>query len=143
MPSLVILSGRVRLMSRSSNRIRPEVGLYSPVSMLKSVVLPAPFGPMTETIERSGTSSDTSATAVSPPNTLTTFSDPHDRPALLLRQAFRRLGDRAHTDPMPPDDGSLSSVCSAATAPASSSLRRFSGHRPCGRRTITTTSRKP
>ena len=39
-------------MSLPSNAIRPVDGLYSPVSMLKNVVLPAPLGPMIDTIER-------------------------------------------------------------------------------------------
>ncbi len=36
--------------------------------MLKNVVLPAPLGPMIDTIERSGTRNDTLSTAVRPPN---------------------------------------------------------------------------
>ena len=42
--------------------------------MLKNVVLPAPLGPMIETIERSGTANVTSLTAVRPPNCLVTFA---------------------------------------------------------------------
>src|SRR5215210_2246950 len=38
--------------------------------MLKNVVLPAPFGPIRLTIERSGMSKSTSLTAMRPPNTL-------------------------------------------------------------------------
>src|SRR5215218_4857758 len=38
--------------------------------MLKNVVLPAPLGPMIETIERSGRLNETSLTAVRPPNCL-------------------------------------------------------------------------
>ena len=38
--------------------------------MLKNVVLPAPLGPMIETIERSGSVNVTSLTAVRPPNCL-------------------------------------------------------------------------
>src|SRR3954453_21816071 len=38
--------------------------------MLKYVVLPAPLGPMIETIERSGSVNVTSLTAVRPPNCL-------------------------------------------------------------------------
>ena len=53
-PSFVIRSGRTRVMLRSPSVIRPEVGLYSPVIMLNSVVLPAPLGPMIETIEWNG-----------------------------------------------------------------------------------------
>src|SRR5215203_2448753 len=40
--------------------------------MLKKVVLPAPFGPISETIERSGIVKSTSLTAMSPPNSLRT-----------------------------------------------------------------------
>ena len=50
-PCLVITSGRARVMSRSPSRIRPSVGRYSPVSMLNSVVFPAPFGPISDTID--------------------------------------------------------------------------------------------
>src|SRR6185312_1550697 len=44
--------------------------------MLNSVVLPAPLGPMSDTIERTGTSMETSLTATRPPNTLLTRSTP-------------------------------------------------------------------
>src|SRR4051812_41601367 len=42
--------------------------------MLKNVVLPAPLGPMIETIERSGMTNETSLTATRPPNVLETCS---------------------------------------------------------------------
>src|SRR5215213_1956928 len=42
--------------------------------MLKNVVLPAPLGPMIETIDRSGTLNVTSLTAVRPPNCFVTCS---------------------------------------------------------------------
>src|SRR5581483_12323330 len=71
-PIPVIRSGRARVMSRPSNAIRPEVGLYNPVSMLKKVVLPAPFGPMIETIECGSTKKETLLTATRPPNSLYT-----------------------------------------------------------------------
>src|SRR5947209_15220757 len=66
-------SGRARVMLRPSNPITPRVVLYRPVSMLKNVVLPAPFGPMIETIESGGISKETSLTATSPPNSLLTW----------------------------------------------------------------------
>ena len=72
--TLVITSGRARVMSRSPSRIRPSVGRYSPVSMLNSVVFPAPFGPISDTIECCGTSNETSLTATSPPNAFVTCS---------------------------------------------------------------------
>src|SRR6185295_9357234 len=46
----------------------PAVGLYTPVIMLKNVVLPAPFGPMRLTIDRRGIVKSTSLTATRPPN---------------------------------------------------------------------------
>ena len=54
-PSFVMMSGRVPVTSWPSNSIVPERRLVEPVSMLKNVVLPAPLGPMIETIERGGT----------------------------------------------------------------------------------------
>ena len=42
--------------------------------MLKNVVLPAPLGPMIETIERSGIENVTSLTATRPPNDFDTPS---------------------------------------------------------------------
>ena len=53
-PSFVIVCGGLPVTSVPSNTIWPEVGLYTPVSMLKNVVLPAPFGPIRLTIDRTG-----------------------------------------------------------------------------------------
>ncbi len=78
-PRGVMTSGRARVMFLPSSLIRPEVGRIRPVSMLKKVVLPAPFGPITETIECAGMSNDTSLTAVRPPNRLMIRSAPQDR----------------------------------------------------------------
>ena len=47
--------------------------------MLKNVVLPAPFGPMIETIERSGNVNVTSLTAVRPPNCFVIVARRQDR----------------------------------------------------------------
>jgi hypothetical protein len=41
-------------MSLPSKRILAQRGLVEPVSMLKNVVLPAPFGPMMDTIDCCG-----------------------------------------------------------------------------------------
>jgi hypothetical protein len=73
-PSEVILSGRVPVTSVPPKTMRPRVGLYSPVSMLKKVVLPAPLGPMIDTIERGLTWKETSSTATRPPKALVTCS---------------------------------------------------------------------
>src|SRR5437867_2122542 len=55
-------------MSSPSKRTWPLVGLYTPVSMLKNVVLPAPFGPIKLIVEARGIVKSTSSTASKPPN---------------------------------------------------------------------------
>src|SRR3954453_904237 len=54
-------------MSRPRSSMRPAVGRQSPESRLKSVVFPAPFGPMMPSNSPSATSSETSATIFAPP----------------------------------------------------------------------------
>src|SRR4051794_11368831 len=73
-PALVMRSGRARVTSLASKVIRPALGLYSPVSMLKNVVLPAPLGPMIETIDLRGIANETSLTATRPPKIFDTRS---------------------------------------------------------------------
>ena len=51
-----------------SNVHLPVSGLSKPVSRLKSVVLPAPFGPMRAVIALRGISRWSTSTAVRPPN---------------------------------------------------------------------------
>src|SRR5918999_1726667 len=58
-----------------------------PVSMLKNVVLPAPFGPMRLTMEPSGIRKSTSFTATRPPNSLRTRSAV--RRSVIARLAVR------------------------------------------------------
>src|SRR4249919_748564 len=72
MPRWVIACGGLPVTSCPSKTIWPAVGLYTPVSMLKNVVLPAPFGPIRLTIVRSGIVKSTSFTATRPPNSLRT-----------------------------------------------------------------------
>src|SRR5688572_25017454 len=55
-------------MSWPSNTRRPALGASTPVTRLKSVVFPAPFGPITAWMAPASTDSATSATAVNPPN---------------------------------------------------------------------------
>ena len=50
--------------------ILPEVGGRAPVTRLKKVVFPDPFGPMIAVIEPFSNSKLTSLTAVNPPNFL-------------------------------------------------------------------------
>ena len=69
-PRWAMRCGGVPAMSRPSKMIRPDVGACWPVSKLKNVVLPAPFGPITECSEPSSTSSVTALTATRAPKDL-------------------------------------------------------------------------
>src|SRR3984885_7812699 len=55
------------VMSLPSNNTVPRSGLSTPVMRLKRVVLPAPFGPTTDTTSPAPTENDTSLTAYKPP----------------------------------------------------------------------------
>src|SRR5919197_2517306 len=73
MPSAVMRFGRSPVISRSAKRIRPWVGAYSPVIMLKSVVLPAPLGPMRLAIIPASSTKSMALTAIRPPKALLTL----------------------------------------------------------------------
>src|SRR5262249_39391895 len=78
------------------------LGDRTPVTRLKSVVFPAPFGPITAWMAPASTESATSATAVKPPND---FVSPSTASTLrALRHARDRAGTRAaHEAPRAPD----------------------------------------
>ena len=59
-------------MSFPLNFTTPELGLYSPAITFNSVVLPAPFGPITPTISPACTSKLKSLIATKPPKRLVT-----------------------------------------------------------------------
>ncbi len=67
MPSRLIWNGRRPTSERPPNRMSPELGRYTPVIRLNTLVLPAPFGPISDTSERLATVAERSPTAVSPP----------------------------------------------------------------------------
>src|ERR1019366_8344900 len=69
-PRSAISGGDRRVMSLSRNRTVPESGWMKPEIRLNSVVLPAPFGPITARISPGETSKLTSSTAARPPNRL-------------------------------------------------------------------------
>src|SRR5262249_18289093 len=60
--------------SRPNSSIRPAVTGNAPATRLNSVVLPAPFGPMSARRSPGRTASSTPSTARSPPNALETRS---------------------------------------------------------------------
>jgi len=60
--------GASPVMSSPSKTTRPSVGSYAPVMTLNSVVLPAPFGPMSPTDSPRSIEKVTSSTATTPPN---------------------------------------------------------------------------
>src|SRR5262249_33800128 len=81
-----------------AKRTLPESGFTYPVMRLKTVVFPAPLGPMRKTISPSSTWKLTSLVASSPPKRLLTFSNSRIRAiALSLHRA-----DGAGLAPEPP-----------------------------------------
>src|SRR3972149_4602402 len=67
MPSTAISCGANPTPLTPSKRIVPWVGSSSPVIWLKNVVLPAPLGPISETMPRHGMSKSMSLLACRPP----------------------------------------------------------------------------
>ena len=92
-------SGRPAMALRRT-RCRPDVGSSMPVSWLKKVVLPAPLGPMSDTIEPRGMVKSMSRLAISPPNRMVTFSATQDRSA--LGGVVRRWASRPAVMSSPP-----------------------------------------
>ena len=70
MPRLMIRCGACPAISRPSKRMEPAFGTSVPESMLKIVLLPEPFGPMSPTISPFSIVKETWCTAVKPPKRL-------------------------------------------------------------------------
>ena len=113
MPRFAIAWGGSPPIRSPSNTTSPAVGGKTAVTTLKSVVFPAPLGPITPTISPGWTSKEMSERAESPPN---------DFPILRReRRALTRASPSGSTEP---------------------SHQRGVDH-PLGRKTIITTSRIP
>src|SRR5256885_4342390 len=78
--------GLKRRRSRPSKSTRPPWGRYRRVMTLKSVVLPAPFGPIRPPIWLCSTVSETSSNATIPPNRRATCST--ERSAIRGRRSY-------------------------------------------------------
>ena len=70
MPRWVRLRLAIRVMSRPNSATDPASGAISPVIRLNNVVLPAPFGPMTNRRSPGSTSRLTFVVTRKPPNDL-------------------------------------------------------------------------
>jgi len=70
MPSRHTRSGRAWVMSAPSSTMRPSSGWSAPLMQLKSVVLPAPLGPIRPTISPGSIARETSRLAIRPPKRL-------------------------------------------------------------------------
>src|ERR1700733_2807361 len=99
-------------MSRSMNSIEPELGRTSPLSRLKSVVLPAPLGPMIACTVFGCTTISTPSTATLAPNALrrlcvrNTVPSPRNENAPYARteEEYDQTEERAEGQrPMRPD----------------------------------------
>ena len=86
-PSRARLVGLSLVMSRPSRTTRPEFGGSRPVMTLKSVVLPAPFGPMSPVTQPGSVSRLTVSSATLPPNRTVTSRTSSDAMELRLAQA--------------------------------------------------------
>src|SRR5579864_4294920 len=75
-------------MSCDSNSIRPALALYTPVTTLKNVVLPEPFGPSRPRISPCRISSSRSSSAVNPRKRMTRLWQLSS--ALMLGKTFQR-----------------------------------------------------
>ncbi len=84
MPRRLIASGARPLISRPPKRTRPAVGAWMPVTTLKSVDLPAPFGPITEKTSPSRTVRLTSVSAASAPKLRETASTSRTTPSRAI-----------------------------------------------------------
>ena len=74
MPAREIRFGGNPVMSAPLSRMRPEVGRSTPVTQLKKVLLPAPFGPMMARISPRRISRLTLLSAVRPPKRMVSAS---------------------------------------------------------------------
>ena len=84
-PDAAICSGGRAVMSSPANTMRPAFGVWKPEMRLNSVVLPAPFGPITAVTPPSATSRSMASTATSPPNRRVTPCSDKQRHALPPR----------------------------------------------------------
>src|SRR5215831_4401890 len=91
MPSQATLCGLKPVMLAPSNSTVPSLGGIRPVMPLKSVVLPAPLGPISANISPRLTSKLTSSTAVRPPNRLVTLRSLRMAPSLI--RGPRKIAD--------------------------------------------------
>src|SRR5690242_20245842 len=83
-----------------SNTTLPVAAWRKPEMQLKSVVLPAPFGPINAVIEARATSSDTSLTAIKPPKRTDICRAERIAPSALKRVLLAVAEDALR----PPDD---------------------------------------
>src|SRR5688500_7426883 len=82
MPRRTMSCGAAAVISRLPKRTSPSSGFRCPVTRLKNVDLPAPFGPIIATISRSATRMLTPPTAVKPPKDLRTLCTSSTRATL-------------------------------------------------------------
>ena len=142
MPTAATRSG-VRPSSRSPrNQIWPLVGLMFCMMQLNTVVLPAPFGPITLWISRSRISRSRLPTAVRPPKRMVScFVERMDSPGTPASYSPGRCSACAAISATTAGGGSSTS---SSPAKSWSSRRRVAeGHRPSGRIRIITISATP
>ena len=98
-PRRAIACGLCRKIERPSRRTSPRSARSKPVTTLKSVDLPAPFGPISAVIEPSATSNVTSLTAAEPPEPLRDLADAEQRRRPVLSGHGGRAPRSCRTGP--------------------------------------------
>src|SRR5215475_10795608 len=93
-PARATRSPRHPSIRRPAKRMVPRSGLRKPEARLKTVVLPAPFGPITAVIEPSATAKEAPSTAATPPKALPTLSSSSST-ALLVEQQLAAAAEQA------------------------------------------------
>src|SRR5262249_31687402 len=97
MPRRASRCGGSPTISVPSYAMRPSLGARKPAIIANSVVLPAPFGPISAVMRPASAASETRLTASRPPKRFETFSTPSSGSAMAAPQqagdAVRRKGD--------------------------------------------------
>ena len=103
-PSRQIWAAVMCVIEPPRNRTSPDVGRVNPVTRLKTVVLPAPFGPMMPSISPDAQAMSTSSRARRPPKDFDnpSISSSADRPASAMSWRYPvagRVGETPATKP--------------------------------------------
>ena len=140
-PIPAIQLGFMPVITRSPRRMSPASGWFRPQMTLRSVVLPAPLGPMMPTISPAPKAAEMSSSARTPPNEIDTLSTAR---MLMPAPPPRRSSEVAPlNDPLSADalGSAWPARCSGSCQPGSQRFRNTTS--PFGWNTMKPTSKAP